>query len=143
MRIGKVRLTGCEFDAATLRFMHGVADRWRSTGLAVDVTDYMPLPGEPHGYVLTASSDTTVMVLRCHRWLQRRLLRRKRIVWTISISVRQRDPAAGPEAPWQPTREVGAVAALDQHDLWDQIDAWIDGRLRPATSLAEAVSELP
>ena len=142
MRTRTPRLIGVEFDPVTLRFAHQVADRWRSTGLVVDVTDYMAAPGEPHGYVLTASSATTVMVLRCQRWRQRRWLRRARPVWTIVIAVRQRDPGAGDDAPWPPTREVGAVAGLDQEDLWNRIDAWIDGRLRPAESIAEAVAAL-
>jgi hypothetical protein len=44
---------------------------------------------------------------------------------------------------WTAMREIDAVAALDQQELWDQIDAWIDGRLRPAASIGEAVAELP
>lgn len=131
------RLTGCGFDAATLRHVQATAQAWRRTGLLVDVTDLMPPPGGSHAYVLTARSATTVMVLRCEIWRQRRLFRGARKVWTIQISVRQRD--AGPE---EANRDIGAVAALDQQELWDQIEAWIDGRLRPAGSLAEAVSEL-
>lgn len=141
-RIG--RLTGVEFDPATFRHAQTVAERWRATGLRVDVTDYWAPAGEAHGYVLTAASETTVMVLRCQRWNQRRWFRRPRPVWTIVISVRQRDPDAPPDRPaWLPTREIGAVAALDQDDLWERIDAWIDGRLQPAASVEEAVAELP
>lgn len=132
------RLVGCGFDSATLRHVQDVAQAWRRTGLLVDVTDLMPpLPGGAHGYVLTARSATTVMVLRCEAWRQRRLLRAGRKVWTIRISVRQQD-----DAPGDAIREIGAVAALNQHDLWEQIEAWIDGRLRPAGSLTEAISEL-
>ena len=136
------RLTGVEFDPATFRHAHTVAERWRATGLSVDVTDYMGQTGEAHGYVLTATSPTTVMILRCQRWRQRRWLRRARPVWTIVISLRQRNENDD-EPGWTATREIGAVAALDQDDLWDQIDAWIDGRLRPAASIGEAVAELP
>ena len=133
------RLTGAEFDPTTLRQAQTVADRWRATGLSAEVTDYMPPPGEAHGYVLTATSSSTVMVLRCQRWRQRRLLRRARSVWTILISVRQREEETG---AWLPTREVGAVAGLDQERLWAQIDAWIDGELRPEPTLREAVARL-
>lgn len=139
-RIG--RLVGVQFDPATFRHSQAVAERWRATGLVVEVTDYIAPAGEAHGYVLTASSESTVMVLRCQRWRQRRLLRRARPVWTILIGVRQRDPSGG-GAEWQPIREIGAVAALDQDDLWAQIDAWIDGGLRPAGSIREAVAGLP
>ena len=131
------RLIGCEFNSSTLRHVQAVAQEWRRTGLHVDVTDLMPPPGGGHAYVLTASSPTTVMVLRCEVWRQRRLLRGARKVWTIQISVRQRE--AGPD---EPSREIGAVAALDQQDLWEQIEAWIDGRLRPAPSIDVAVAEL-
>ncbi len=139
MRTRSGRLTGCEFDAATLRHVQAVAERWRRTGLSVNVTDLMPQAGgSVHAYVLTASSETTVMILRCEVWRQRRWLRGSRKVWTIAITVRQRD--AGPD---EASRDIGAVAALDQQDLWEQIEAWIDGRLRPAGSLEEAISELP
>lgn len=138
IRIG--RLKGVEFDPATFRHAQEVAARWRATGLTVDVIDYMPPAGEAHAYVLTASSPSTVMVLRCQRWRQRRWFRRSRLVWTITISVRQRE---GEDGDWQPNREVGAVAALDQEDLWEQIEAWIDGRLRPEPSLEAAVANLP
>mgnify|MGYP007023584434 CR=1 FL=1 len=141
-RIGR-RLIGVEFDPATLRYVHSVADRWRLTGLSVDVTDYIAPAGEAHGYVLTAASGTTIMVLRCQRWQQRRWFRRARPVWSIVISLRQRDTGAGEgQGEWLPIREIGAVAALDQDELWQQIDAWIDGRLRPAASVEEAVADL-
>lgn len=133
------RLIGAVFDPSTLRYAQAVADRWRATGLHVDVTDYMPPVGEAHGYVLTATSPSTVMVLRCQRWSQRRFLRRARPVWTILIAVRQREEETG---AWQPSRDVGAVAALDQGALWAQIDAWIDGELRPEPGLREAVARL-
>jgi hypothetical protein len=144
MGIRSVRLTAEGFDPHAFRHAMGVAERWRESGLAVDLVEYMPLAGEPQGYVISAASDTTMMVLRSQRWCQRRWLRRKRPVWTMSIAVRHRDPvASNGTAAWLPSREVGLIAALDQEGLWEQVEDWIAGHLRPYATLAEALAGLP
>lgn len=143
MGIKAGQLIAGEFDPKAFRHAMGVAERWRESGLTVDLVEYMPKAGEPPGYVVSAASGTTMMVLRAQRWCLRRWLQRKRSVWVMSISVRHRDPLAGGEGAWLPSREVGVVAALDQEGLWEQVEAWIAGRLRPHASLEEALRSLP
>ncbi|MEK0083606.1 hypothetical protein [Benzoatithermus flavus] len=145
MRIRAGRLIAEEFDPRAFRYAMSVAERWRESGLTVELVEYMPLGGEPQGYVISAASGTTMMVLRSQRWCQRRWFRRKRLVWTMSIAVRHRDPAAvnGSDSAWLPAREVGVVAALDQERLWEQVEDWIAGRLRPYSSVEEALRSLP
>jgi hypothetical protein len=146
MGIRAGRLIGEPFDPGAFRHALAVAERWRESGLAVELVEYMPLGGEPQGYVVSAASGTTMMVLRSQRWCQRRWFR-KRQVWAMTISVRHRDPAAvagsDADAIWLPGREVGVVAALDQDRLWEQVEEWIAGRLRPCATLEEALATLP
>ena len=124
------------------RYALGVAERWRASGLSVDLIEFMPLNGEPAGYVLSAASTTTMMVLRCQLWAHRRWFRR-RTIWSMNVAVRHRDPQAGAEdVAWLPAREVGVLAAFGQEQLWAEVEAWIAGRLRPHANLDEALRDL-
>jgi hypothetical protein len=144
MRIQADRLTPEELEPGAFHHALGVAQRWRASRLEVALIELMPVAGEPAGYILTAASATTKMVLRCQLWRQRRWLRPARTVWAMTVAVRHRDPAAaGKEVAWLPAREIGVLAALDSERLWAQVEAWIAGDLQPSASLEQALRKLP
>jgi hypothetical protein len=144
MRIQADRLTPEELEPGAFHHALGVAQRWRASGLAVELVEVMPLAGEPGGYLLTAASATTKMVLRCQLWRQRRWLRPARSIWAMTVAVRHRDPdSVGREAAWLPAREIGVLAARDGEHLWEQVEAWIAGDLQPMASLEQALRQLP
>jgi hypothetical protein len=144
MRIQADRLTPEELEPGAFHHALGVAQRWRASRLEVALVELMPVAGEPAGYILTAASATTKMVLRCQLWRQRRWLRPARTVWAMTVAVRHRDQAAaGTEVAWLPAREIGVLAALDSERLWEQVEAWIAGDLQPSASLEQALRKLP
>ncbi len=98
-------------------------------------------PTDPGGYGLTARSSTSIMSCRCQSWTAHRLLRRRRPLWTISVSVR----AAGLDADTAlapPAQHAGVVAAWDHERAWATVQDWIDGTGTLPKNFDEALAAL-
>ncbi|MFO1048573.1 MAG: hypothetical protein U1E52_11830 [Geminicoccaceae bacterium] len=100
-----------------------MADRWRRVGLEVDLVEYLGTSTEPGGYTISARSNSSVMSCRCQAWRVRRLLGRRRGLWTITVSVRPalQDPTAAPVPP-----QVVVVASWEHDRAWEKVQGWID-----------------
>jgi hypothetical protein len=141
MRINRRSLRPHALEAKARQEAKRLAEEWQAAGLAVDMVEYFATATDAGGYGLTARSSTSVLSCRCESWLQRRLFRRGRPIWTIAVAVRAGDNGADlAQAP--PARQAGVVAALEHRRAWDQVQGWIDGGATLPATLDEALAAL-
>lgn len=139
MRVTRSRLRPQDLNGKARAYAKEMADRWRRVGLEVDLVEYLGTSTEPGGYTISARSSSSVMSCRCQAWRVRRLIGRRRGLWTITVSVR----AATQDQTAAPTPQQVVVVAAWEHDrAWEKVQGWIDEGTELPKSLDEALAAI-
>jgi hypothetical protein len=141
MRLTSSNLRPHTTDARARNHAKRLADEWRAAGLIVDLVEYVDTATDPGGYAVTARSSSSIMSCRCQSWLVRKLFRRRRPLWTISVSVRTAS-ADGGSAMAVPAQPAGVAAAWEHERAWEQVQDWIDGAGALPPTLERALASL-